>query len=125
MAIIGRAKIEKAKQEQLAKIEIKRREAIAKLNVKYAAADKVKTSFGYIGIISLSLLYGIIILNDFFKFLQICYKIIKDYRKQRREQKEKEKKEREETIIEMEEQVYSQDLEEKLEQIHLQLMQSF
>jgi len=124
LAIIGRAKIEKAKQEQLAKIEIKRREAIAKLNVKYAAADKVKTSFGYIGIISLSLLYGTIILNDFFKFLQICHEIIKDYRKQRREQKEKEKIKREEIIIEMEEKVYSQDLEEKLEQIHLQLIKA-
>ncbi len=84
MAIVGRAKIEKSKQEKLALIEKSKNEALAKLNIKYAAANKVKTSFGYIGIISLSLLYVTIVLNDLAKFLQLCFIIANDLLKERR-----------------------------------------
>ena len=123
---MGRAKIEKSKQEQLALIEKNKNETLAKLNIKYAAADKVKTSFGYIGIISLSLLYGAIILNDLAKFLQLCYIIAKDLLKERREEKEKKENEKEvrEVKIQIDDELYSQELEEKLQQINFQLIKA-
>ena len=121
---MGRAKIEKSKQEQLALIEKNKNETLAKLNIKYATADKVKTTFGYIGIISLSLLYGAIILNDLAKFLQLCFIIAKDLLKERREQKEKEKNEVREVKIQIDDEFFSQELEEKLEKIHFQLIKA-
>ena len=88
----------------------------------------MKTSFGYIGIISLSLLYGAIILNDLAKFLQLCFIIAKDLLKERRDQKEKEKKEKEKEVrevnIQIDDELYSQELEEKLQQINFQLIKA-
>ena len=54
-------------QIQLAQIETNKQEEIAKLNAKFASADTAKTSFGYIGIISVSVFCGSFILNDLFK----------------------------------------------------------
>jgi len=58
----------------LAKIETKRKETLAQLNINYKTADQVKTSFGYIGIICLSSIWGLIILNDLMKLFHLCYK---------------------------------------------------
>ena len=124
----GRARIEASKEEQLSIIEKNKQEALAKLNIKHAAADKVKTSFGYIGIVFLSFLWGSIILNDLTKFLQLCFEIAKDLLKEKRELKEKKtkeekRKEYEQVTLEMDEE-YSQDLEDKLHQFHLQLVKA-
>ena len=127
--MIGRASIAKSQQEQLANIETKRRAALAQLNIKYATADKVKTSFGYIGIISLSCLYGVIILNDLAKLIEIVYEYVMTNLENRKEISEnknlKDKDETDHITIELEKQSeYSRDLEEKLEKFHLQLVKA-
>ena len=87
-------------------------------------ADQVKTSFGYIGIISLSLLWAAFILNDLTTFLRLCYDIAKDLLKERREKKVKDKRKEIEQITIKVDDEYSQDLEKKLDQIHLQLLKA-
>jgi hypothetical protein len=129
LAIIGRANIAKRQQEQLANIETKRQAALTQLNIKYAAADKVKKSFGYIGIISLSFLYGIILLNDLAKLIEIVYEDIKAILRNRKEMSENEKlkdiDETDQITIELEKQSeYSRGLEEKLDKFHLQLVKA-
>ena len=127
MAIVGRAKIEQSQLDQLASIETNRKAALAKLSIQYAAADQVKTSFGYIGIISLSLLWGAFILNDLPSFLRLLYEIAKDLLKEGRElNRNREEKERDlkQVKIQMEDELYSQELEEKLDQIHFQLVKA-
>ena len=121
-AIVGRAKIEKNRLEQLAEIEAKRKEALANLNIKYALADKVKTSFGYIGIISLCLLWTMFILNDLGKLLVLCYEETKDLLKERRQLKDKKQNEIGQVKIELEQEEdgeYLQNLQEKLDQVNL------
>ena len=116
--------------QQLANIEAHRKEALAKLNIKYAIADKVKTSFGYIGITSLNTLFWSIFLNDFVKLVCFLYQYIKHTRKQRQEMKARrikamqiEREELEQVKIQMEQEEYSRDLEEKLEKVHMRLVQ--
>jgi hypothetical protein len=125
LALIGRARIEKNRLEQIAKIEERRKEALATLNIKYESADKVKTSFGYIGIISLCLLWSVFILNDLGKLLVVCYEETKDLLKERRQIKEKKQNEIDQVKIELEQEEddqYLQNLDEKLNKIHLQLI---
>lgn len=121
-AIIGRAKIEKAKQEQLAKIETRRQEALLALNIKYADADKAKTTFGYIGIVSLSILYGSFILNDLFKLLVACFRVMRSKNDQDENQTNQQSEEREEDKDE--ECKYGEELEEKLENFHFHLVKA-
>jgi hypothetical protein len=85
----------------------------------------VKTSFGYIGIISLCLLWSIFILNDLGKLLVLCYEETKDLLKERRQLKDKKQKEIDQVKIELEQEEdgqYLQNLEEKLDRVHLQLV---
>ena len=110
--------------DKIAKIEENRKAAIASLNIKYASADKVKTSFGFIGITFLSSLWGLIILNDLAKLLNECYKETKDLLKERRERKEKERKDQVFIELSEENEICSQDLEEKLDKFHLQLVKA-
>ena len=115
--------------EQISKIESSRKEALEKLNMKYALADKVKTSFGYIGIIINILTWGCFILNDLIKLLHLCYKETKELLKERRERNENKKMKDQKTVTiqlekEQDEMRYSQDLEEKLDKIHLQLVRA-
>ena len=65
MATIGRAKIEHKKQIELANIQTQKEARLKQLNIKYETADKAKISFGYIGIIFLTILFGSIFMNDF------------------------------------------------------------
>jgi hypothetical protein len=124
LAIIGRALIEKDRLDKLATIEVKRKEALARLNIKYASADKVKTSFGYIGIISLSTIWFGIILNDLVKLLNCCYEETIELLKERRQRKEKEIEQVKIELEEEENRDYYLDLEEKLEKIHFQLVKA-
>jgi len=127
LAIFGRAQIEKSRLEQIAKIEKNRKASLASLNVKYSSADKVKTSFGYIGITFLSVSWGLIILNDLAKLLKECYRETKDLLEVRRGKMKDGRKETEieQVKIELEQEgKYAQDLDEKLEKIHLQLIKA-
>ena len=67
LAAAGRARIEKQKEIDLAKIETRRIEALEKLNIKYEHWDKAAKSLGYIGIMSIVLLFGSIFGNDLIK----------------------------------------------------------
>ncbi len=114
--------------EQLTKIEARRQEALNQLNIKYAYADKVKTSFSYIGVTFWSVIWGCIILNDLVKLLKVCFDETKDLLKERREINENKKNENgdiKQTAIHLEEdEMYNQDLEEKLEKVHLKLIEA-
>jgi hypothetical protein len=125
--LVGRARIEKKRVEQIAEIEVRRKEALATLNKKYESADKVKHSFGYIGIISLCLLWTMFILNDLGKLLVLCYEETKDLLKERRQIKDKKQNEIDQVKIELEQEEdgeYLQNLEEKLDKVHLQLIKA-
>ena len=89
MEMLGRAQIETHRLEQLANIEANRKAALAKLDIKYATADKVKTTFGYIGILILSSLWTLIILNDLVKVFQLCYEIVKHLSKEKKSKEER------------------------------------
>ncbi len=123
LAIVGRANIAKSQQQQLANIETKRKEALAQLNIKYESADKAKTSFGYIGIIFLSSIWFLIIGNDLMKLFQLCYEETKSLLSEKQQEDNKIKEEQEQVKIQLEDE-YSNDLGEKLDKIHLQLVKA-
>jgi len=129
MAVEGRASIDKSRLEQIVQIELNRKEALAKLDVHFATADKVRTSFGYIGKLFLGLLWALIILNDLVKLCYVFYGETRELLKERRarNQKEKKAKEFEHVRIELEdyELKHSKEIENKLEQIHLQLVKAY
>jgi len=109
----------------LAKIETKRKEALAQLNIKYESADKAKTSFGYVGIIFLSSIWFLIIGNDLMKLFHLCYEETKSLIKEKQQENNKIKEEQVKIQLEEDEnEVNSNDLEEKLDKIHLQLLKA-
>jgi cell division protein ZapA (FtsZ GTPase activity inhibitor) len=108
--------------DKITKIEENRKAALASLNIKYASADKVKTSFGFIGFTFLGALWGLIILNDLAKLLNECYKETKDLLEERREKMER-KQDQVKITLEKDE-TNSQNLEEKLEKIHMRLVRA-
>ncbi len=121
----GRTRIEKNRLEQLNKIETNRKEALAKLNTKYAAADKVKTSFGLIGITFLSVLWSLIILNDLSKLFYFFYEELKEETgKLRTEEEEHSRVKIQLELDEKDDDHYAQDLEEKLEKFHWKLVKA-
>ena len=125
--MVGRAKIEKGRLEQMAKIEENRKAALAGLNIKYASADKAKTSFRFIGITFLGVLWSVIILNDLAKLFRLCYEETRELLKERREQHHNEKTEKEfdQVTIQLEDdEKYLDDLEEKLGKVHWQLVKN-
>jgi hypothetical protein len=114
-------------QEQLTIIETKRKEAIDQLNIKYETADKVKKSFGYIGIIFLSSIWFLIILNDLMKLFHLCYEETNSLIREKQQENMKIREEQKQVKIQLEEDEnheYSNDLEEKLDKIHLQLVKA-
>jgi hypothetical protein len=110
--------------DKIAKIEEKRKAALASLNIKYASADKVKNSFGFIGITFLSSLWGLIILNDLIKLLNLAYEEIDDFLKEKRASKEINRAKTERITMEREDKTLNLDLEEKLDQVHLKLVKA-
>jgi hypothetical protein len=129
LAIVGRANIAKRQQEQLTKIQAKRKAALAKLDKDYELADKVKTSFGIISIIYLSSIWFLVILNDLMKLFHLCYEETKSLIKEKQQEniKIKEEQKREQVKIQLEEEEneeYSNDLEQKLAKIHMQLLKA-
>ena len=121
IAVQMRAKIEKKKQAEIVVINMKKNETMAKLNVQYQTADKAKKAFGYIGIISLTLLVSVILLNDLAKLCNAIYILWTE--KRRESQREKTRRDKEENGEDNEnelqievDRIYSKDLEIKLEQ---------
>jgi len=126
VALEGRTRIEKERIEQIAKIEANRKEALSRLNLQYAIADKVKTSFGIIGTLFILITWCCIILNDMVKLFSFLFEETKIYLVERRKLDEKQKREvlaNQQVEIQLDER-YNQKLEEKLEQIHLQLVKA-
>ena len=124
---MGRAKLEKNKQAAIIEIKTKQNETLAKLNLQYQTADKAKKTFGYIGIITLSLLISIIILNDLGKLLNFIYVSWNEKRNNsNRDTNEKDidEDEDDESIQIRVDPMYSRDLEVKLENVHYKLVKA-
>ena len=117
----GITRIEKNRLEQLNKIETNRKEALT----KYGTADKVKTSFGLIGITFLSVLWSLIILNDLSKLFYFFYEELKEETgKLRTEGEEHSRVKIQLELDEKDDDHYAQDLEEKLEKFHWKLVKA-
>ena len=124
IAIQGRAAIEKSRLTQLAQIETNKQTALKQLSVKYASADKAKKSFGYIGIISLCSLWGVIILNDLVKLVRLLYFILKDYSKEDSKRRRVNMNQQNDQIkIELDK-IYSEQLEDNLEKFYIKLIKA-
>jgi cell division protein ZapA (FtsZ GTPase activity inhibitor) len=111
----------------LASIETKRQQALKELGMKYSTADKAKKSFAYIAIISLSILYGVILLNDLVKLFGAINDYLTNYFEEEDEMNElandDELSKQDEVKIEIE-QIYSEELNEKLERFHQKLIRA-
>ena len=111
----------------MASIETKRQQALKELDIKYSTADKAKKCFGYIGIISLSILYGVIVLNDLIKLFGAINDYLRNFFEEDDEMNElaneNELSKQDEAKIEME-QIYLENLNEKLERFHQELIRA-
>ena len=110
---------------QLATIETNRKAALVSLSIQFASADKAKTSFGYIGIISLSTLFSVIFLNDLWKLcIYIAFRVRRHFRQEKQQRRVADHAENPRQVeIEME-RVYAEDLERKLERFHVALIRA-
>ncbi len=109
----------------MANIEKNKEIALSKLNIQYADADKVKTSFGYIGITFLVVLFGSIFLNDFIKLLIYYFRSMREWwgeNKQQLNDVNDERQKEHQVQIEMD-RVYGEELEEKLERVYIRLLE--
>ena len=124
MAVEGRAKIEQQKQTALANIQKNREAALTALTIQYANADKAKTSFGFIGITFLVVLFGSIILNDFIKLCIYLYNDLREWwrRRENIQQQNENENQLEQVQIEID-RVYGEELEERLERVYLRLLE--
>jgi hypothetical protein len=127
MVATGRARIEQQKQTALINIQKSKNATLKQLDIKYASADRAKTSFGYVGITFLSVLFGSIFANDFIK---LCIYFFNNWiRLCKRKKEYKENRETidgddsDDVILEMD-QKYSKELEESLENFYLRLAKS-
>ena len=122
------ASIVQTAQIELVKIETQKQEKLSELNVKFASSDKAKSSFGYIGIISVTMMYAFFLFNDFLKlFLYIC----NDYMKKNRTKADlalRQRTQANKTSDHLEQQienVYSEELETRLRRMHLRLIRAY
>jgi hypothetical protein len=127
LAAAGRAKIEQQKQKALTNIQKNKEAALTALTIQYANADKAKTSFGYIGITFLVVLFGSVFLNDFIKLCIYYFNGLREWWRGNvvREQMNNLNNEREEEDqihIEMNDD-YDEDLEDKLERVYFRLLE--
>ena len=109
----------------MANIQKNREAALTALNIQYANADKAKTSFGYIGITFLVVLFGSIFLNDYIRFCIYLFNGWREWWRRRRNIQEQNENENQPEQVQIEmDRVYGDDLEEKLEKFHLQLVKA-
>ncbi len=127
IAAAGRAHIEEQKQTALTNIQKNKDAALKQLDIQYANWDKAKTSFGYIGITFLSVLFGTIFGNDLIKLCIHYFRHLRDWYRswwQRKRPEEKlEEANKDEIILEME-QNHADDLEDALEKVYFKLVRN-
>ncbi len=124
------ARIEEQKQTALTNIQTNKETTLKQLDIEYANWDKAKTSFGYIGITFLTVLFGTIFGNDLIKVFIHYLSHLRGWWRQRRrniniqrEQREREEVDQEQVQIELD-QEYADNLEESLERVYLRLVQA-
>ena len=124
----ARARIEEQKQEALTNIQKNKDASLKQLDIEYANWDKAKQSFGYIGIAFLTVLFGSVFGNDLIKLFAHYFNRLRDWWRQRRnmnDQREMERDEVEQEQVQLElEQEYADNLEQRLEQVYLRLVQA-
>ena len=131
-ASLGRARIEEQKQTALDNIKKNREAALRKLDVYYKSWDQARTSFGYIGITFLTVLFGGVFVNDFVKVCIYYFGHLRDlWRRFRKRKSESEKEEeyddkayKERDVILEIDQEYADELEESLEKVYIKLLKS-
>ena len=126
MAAAGRARIEQQKQIALANIEKNREAALNALNIQYANADKAKTSFGYIGITFLIVLFGSIFMNDLIKLCIYYWNGLREWWRGNENDQEQLNNRNNQIVQEVQiemDRVYGEDLEEKLERVYIKLLE--
>ena len=124
MAAAGRARIEQQKQAELANIQKKKEAALNALNIQYATADKAKTSFGFTGVIFLTVLFGSILGNDLLKVCSYCCNGLGRWWRKKKENDmnkkvENDVKKTDEIIVDLKDQ---DDLDETLEKVYFKLV---
>ena len=126
MAAAGRARIEQQKQIALANIEKNREAALNALNIQYANADKAKTSFGYIGITFLIVLFGSIFMNDLIKLCIYYWNGMREWWRGNEHDQEQLNQNNDERVdhVKLEiDRVYGEELEERLERVYMRLLE--
>ena len=126
MADAGRARIEQQKQTALANIQKNKEAALTALNIQYANADKVKTSFGYIGITFLVVLFGSIFMNDLIKLCIYYWNGLREWWRGNENDQEQLNNRNNQIVQEVQiemDRVYGEDLEEKLERVYFKLLE--
>ena len=127
IAAAGRARLEEQKKTALTNIQKNRDAALKQLDIQYASADKAKKSFGYIGIIFLTVLFGSIFLNDLIKLCIYYFNCLRDWwrhessNKKKSQENKKIESEVPELRIEMQ-QDYLDHLDASLEQVYFKLV---
>ena len=106
----------------MANIQKNKEAALSALNIQYANAEIAKTSFGYIGITFLAVLFGSIFLNDFIKLCIYFYRCRRNVNRENPNQINREREEHQ-AQIEMD-RVYGDELEDKLERVYFRLLES-
>ena len=103
-----------------------------KLDVYYKSWDQARTSFGYIGITFLTVLFGGVFVNDFVKVCIYYFGHLRDLWRRFRNRKSESEKEEEyddkaykerDVILEID-QEFADELEESLEKVYIKLLKS-
>ena len=114
----------KNRERDISLIESNRVEQLGQLNVKYAKMDAAKSSLGYIACISLSLLFGSILLNDLVKLYIYMVKRITIRDIERMEDNTTDIASMDDKVRIEIDTIYEKNLENRLSRIHLMLLRS-
>ena len=123
--MIGRARIEQQKKVELAKIQAKKESRLEQLDIDYETVDKIRKTFGYIGMAFLTILFGSIFGNDLIKVLVYYFNGLKEWWGEKKQQEEEELKQTEEKSnekrLEINQTKYD-DIDEDLERFYFKLV---
>ena len=117
IAVAGRARIEEQNTNYLNQYSNKQN--------SIRQYDQAKTSFGYVGITFLSVLFGSIFLNDFIKFCIYYFEHFGDCRMSSSQNNKEIKGGRDEVALEMvDSNIYAKELDERLEKVYFKLVRA-
>ena len=119
MVNIEKANIQQSAQRRFTQIAANKQTTLEKLNMKFASADTAKSSIGFIGIICLSVLFGGVLLND---LLKLGYYFSSIHKKNNILRRSKDNKVKGTQLNEKKDKMYSKQLEDRLERMHLRLL---